>query len=102
TFGLDGRGGGRVAPGGSLDGSLDGSAHLRNGASLAKSGTAGERGPNRAKIGAHAGIHAEPSGGVRLGAMFGELIPREKSKAPFISIEEALEEIRRGRMIILM
>ena len=34
--------------------------------------------------------------------MFGELIPREKSKAPFISIEEALEEIRRGRMIILM
>jgi 3,4-dihydroxy 2-butanone 4-phosphate synthase/GTP cyclohydrolase II len=34
--------------------------------------------------------------------MFGELIPREKSKAPFISIEEALEEIRRGRMLILM
>ena len=34
--------------------------------------------------------------------MFGELVPREKSKAPFISIEEALEEIRRGRMIILM
>ena len=33
--------------------------------------------------------------------MFGELVPREKSKAPFISIEEALEEIRRGRMIIL-
>src|SRR6185437_6429099 len=34
--------------------------------------------------------------------MFGELVPREKSKAPFIPIEEALEEIRRGRMIILM
>ena len=34
--------------------------------------------------------------------MFGELVPREKSKAPFISIEEALEETRRGRMIILM
>jgi 3,4-dihydroxy 2-butanone 4-phosphate synthase / GTP cyclohydrolase II len=34
--------------------------------------------------------------------MFGELVPREKSKAPFITIEEALEEIRRGRMIILM
>ena len=34
--------------------------------------------------------------------MFGELVPREKSKAPFISIEEALEEIRRGRMIVLM
>src|SRR5713101_7842886 len=34
--------------------------------------------------------------------MFGELVPREKSKVPFISIEEALEEIRRGRMIILM
>ncbi len=34
--------------------------------------------------------------------MFGDIVPREKSKAPFISIEEALEEIRRGRMIILM
>ena len=34
--------------------------------------------------------------------MFGEIVPREKSKAPFISIEEALEETRRGRMIILM
>lgn len=34
--------------------------------------------------------------------MFGEIVPREKSEAPFISIEEALEEIRRGRMIILM
>ena len=34
--------------------------------------------------------------------MFGELVPRKKSKAPFISIEEALEEVRRGRMIILM
>src|SRR5215472_16374783 len=34
--------------------------------------------------------------------MFGELTPREKTKAPFIAIEEALEEIRRGRMVILM
>jgi 3,4-dihydroxy 2-butanone 4-phosphate synthase/GTP cyclohydrolase II len=34
--------------------------------------------------------------------MFGEIVPREKSEAPFISIEEALEEIRRGRMVILM
>lgn len=34
--------------------------------------------------------------------MFGDIVPREKSEAPFISIEEALEEIRRGRMIILM
>jgi 3,4-dihydroxy 2-butanone 4-phosphate synthase / GTP cyclohydrolase II len=34
--------------------------------------------------------------------MFGEIVPREKSTAPFISIEEALEEIRRGRIIILM
>src|ERR1700691_3212080 len=34
--------------------------------------------------------------------MFGELRPREKSKAPFTSVEEALEEIRRGRMIVLM
>lgn len=34
--------------------------------------------------------------------MFGEIVPREKSAAPFISIEEALEEIRRGRIVILM
>jgi 3,4-dihydroxy 2-butanone 4-phosphate synthase / GTP cyclohydrolase II len=34
--------------------------------------------------------------------MFGELFLREKSEAPFICIEEALEETRRGRMIILM
>src|SRR5216684_4111182 len=35
--------------------------------------------------------------------MFGEITPRpETPRAPFISIEEALEEIRRGRMIILM
>src|SRR6202049_4039311 len=34
--------------------------------------------------------------------MLVELVLREKSKAPFISIEEALEEIRRGRMIVLM
>src|SRR5258708_16518966 len=34
--------------------------------------------------------------------MFGELVRREKSKAPFISIEEALEEIRRGGMTIVM
>jgi 3,4-dihydroxy 2-butanone 4-phosphate synthase / GTP cyclohydrolase II len=35
--------------------------------------------------------------------MFGEIAPRTQSpKAPFIAIEEALEETRRGRMIILM
>jgi 3,4-dihydroxy 2-butanone 4-phosphate synthase / GTP cyclohydrolase II len=34
--------------------------------------------------------------------MFGEIKPRAKAKAPFISVEEALEEIRRGRMLILM
>jgi 3,4-dihydroxy 2-butanone 4-phosphate synthase/GTP cyclohydrolase II len=34
--------------------------------------------------------------------MFGDLPERPQTRAPFISIEEALEEIRRGRMIILM
>ncbi len=35
--------------------------------------------------------------------MFGEITPRDhQPTAPFISIEEALEETRRGRMIILM
>ena len=34
--------------------------------------------------------------------MFGEMNPRAKAKAPFISTEEALEETRRGRMLILM
>src|SRR6266436_1740895 len=35
--------------------------------------------------------------------MFGEITPRpETPRAPFISIEEALEETRRGHMIILM
>ncbi len=34
--------------------------------------------------------------------MFGELVPREKSNAPFVTVEEALEETRRGRMFILM
>jgi len=35
--------------------------------------------------------------------MFGEITPRIHSpRAPFVSIEEALEETRRGRMIILM
>ena len=36
--------------------------------------------------------------------MFGEIAPRTQSPkaAPFIAIEEALEETRRGRMIILM
>jgi len=35
--------------------------------------------------------------------MFGEITPRAHSpQAPFISVEEALEETRRGRMIILM
>jgi 3,4-dihydroxy 2-butanone 4-phosphate synthase/GTP cyclohydrolase II len=34
--------------------------------------------------------------------MFGEINPRRKAKAPFISIEEALEETRRGHMVILM
>src|SRR5271169_3782427 len=34
--------------------------------------------------------------------MFGEISPRKRARAPFISIEEALEETRRGHMIILM
>ncbi len=34
--------------------------------------------------------------------MFGEINPRTKARAPFITIEEALEETRRGHMIILM
>jgi 3,4-dihydroxy 2-butanone 4-phosphate synthase / GTP cyclohydrolase II len=35
--------------------------------------------------------------------MFGEITPRSHSpQAPFISVEEALEETRRGRMIVLM
>lgn len=34
--------------------------------------------------------------------MFGEINPRAKAKAPFISVEESLEEIRRGNMVILM
>ena len=34
--------------------------------------------------------------------MFGEISPRKKPGAPFISIEEALEETRRGLMLILM
>ncbi len=35
--------------------------------------------------------------------MFGEISPREhEPRAPFITIEEALEETRRGRMFILM
>ncbi|MGH7986607.1 MAG: 3,4-dihydroxy-2-butanone-4-phosphate synthase [Candidatus Binataceae bacterium] len=34
--------------------------------------------------------------------MFGEIPERPRTRAPFIDIEEALEEIRRGRMIILM
>jgi 3,4-dihydroxy 2-butanone 4-phosphate synthase / GTP cyclohydrolase II len=34
--------------------------------------------------------------------MFGELPPRPKTEFPFITVEEALEEIRRGRMIVLM
>ena len=34
--------------------------------------------------------------------MFGEINPRKKARAPFISVEEGLEETRRGHMIILM
>ena len=34
--------------------------------------------------------------------MFGEINPRKQATAPFISVEEALEETRRGHMIILM
>jgi len=34
--------------------------------------------------------------------MFGELKPRKQARAPFISVEEALEETRRGHMIIMM
>ncbi len=34
--------------------------------------------------------------------MFVGLVPRAKAQAPFVSIGEALEEIRRGRMVILM
>ena len=33
--------------------------------------------------------------------MFGEITPRTHSpRAPFITVEEALEETRRGRMIL--
>ena len=32
----------------------------------------------------------------------GEISPRSKAAAPFISVEEALEETRRGHMVILM
>ena len=34
--------------------------------------------------------------------MFGEINPRKRARAPFISVEEALEETRRGHMVILM
>lgn len=34
--------------------------------------------------------------------MFGEINPRKQAAAPFISVEEALDETRRGHMIILM
>ncbi len=34
--------------------------------------------------------------------MFGEINPRKQATAPFISVEEAIEETRRGHMIILM
>jgi 3,4-dihydroxy 2-butanone 4-phosphate synthase/GTP cyclohydrolase II len=34
--------------------------------------------------------------------MFGEINPRARAKAPFISVEEAIEETRRGHMIIMM
>src|SRR5258708_10126363 len=34
--------------------------------------------------------------------MLGEIDPRRKPRARFISIEEALEETRRGHMIVLM
>ena len=34
--------------------------------------------------------------------MFGETKPRQQARAPFISVEEALEETRRGHMIIMM
>jgi 3,4-dihydroxy 2-butanone 4-phosphate synthase/GTP cyclohydrolase II len=34
--------------------------------------------------------------------MFGEISPRTKAQAPFITVEEALEETRRGHMVILM
>ncbi len=34
--------------------------------------------------------------------MFGGLIPRARAHPPFVSIEEAIEEIRRGRMVVLM
>ncbi len=34
--------------------------------------------------------------------MFGEISPRAQAKAPFISVEAAIEETRRGHMIILM
>jgi 3,4-dihydroxy 2-butanone 4-phosphate synthase/GTP cyclohydrolase II len=34
--------------------------------------------------------------------MFGEISPRTQAKAPFISVEEALEETRRGHMFVLM
>src|SRR5208282_3567558 len=38
----------------------------------------------------------------RAAQMFGEIIPRKKASAPFISIEEALDETRRGHMVILV
>jgi hypothetical protein len=38
----------------------------------------------------------------RLDPMFGDINPRAKAKAPFISVAAALEEIRRGQMVILM
>jgi 3,4-dihydroxy 2-butanone 4-phosphate synthase / GTP cyclohydrolase II len=34
--------------------------------------------------------------------MFGEMSPRARTRAPFIAIEEALDETRRGRMLIVM
>src|SRR5262249_39090301 len=34
--------------------------------------------------------------------MFGEIDPRKQAEAPFVSIEEAIEETRRGHMIIMM
>ncbi len=34
--------------------------------------------------------------------MFGEISPRTQAKAPFVPVEEALEETRRGHLLILM
>src|SRR5438477_7617540 len=35
--------------------------------------------------------------------MFGEIVPRpDRPKAPFITVEEALEDTRRGRMVVLV